>query len=136
MLYGMTTRFRCADPSQLWHLWDIFGIAHADMIGYWHPHPPITSTCDAVLVSTYMIHGNRSLIALASWEPERRTCALKIDYAALGLSPPHVRAYLPELNSLGQPGPEELELRASDGYQAVLTVAASDGGVIVLEKRA
>ena len=35
MLYGMTTRFRCADPQPVWRVWDAFGIETAEMIGYW-----------------------------------------------------------------------------------------------------
>ena len=45
MVYGMTTRFRCADPQPLWQLWDDFGIANATMHLDLHapPAPPISS---------------------------------------------------------------------------------------------
>ena len=41
MVYGMTTRFRCADPTPLWRLWDSFGMSAATMRGYWEAPPPV-----------------------------------------------------------------------------------------------
>ena len=42
MLYGMTTRFRCADPQPVWRVWDAFGIETAEMIGYWEVRRTLT----------------------------------------------------------------------------------------------
>ena len=136
MLYGMTTRFRCADPTPLWRLWDAFGIADARMIGYWEAGAPVRSTCDTVLVSAYVRRGNATLLALASWDHEPRTCALTIDYTALGFyhQPPRVRVTLPDLAPFGQPGPRELPLRAADRYHPVLSIEAQQGAIVLVER--
>ena len=71
MLYGMSSRlgwWAGADPRPIWKLWDDFGIAGADMIGYWDPGCPVRTDCKDVLATVYRRKG-RSLIALASWAP-------------------------------------------------------------------
>ena len=93
LVHGMTTRFRCADPSPLWRLYDSFGMAEAHMVGYWEPSTPIgIDGCPAVLGTSYVIHGRRTLVVLASWESggaldlrDAPTCRVEVDWAALGL---------------------------------------------------
>jgi len=136
MLYGMTTRFRCADPTPMWRLWDKFGMTQATMFGYWHPQAPVTSSCPDVLVTSYVRHGNSTMLAVASWDIEKRTCALKIDYAAIGLEPEHARVHAPDLSAFGQPGPFEIELHPSDGYAPVVAFDAGHGAVLIVERRA
>lgn len=100
MLYGMTSRLGWGgDPRSLWKLWDEFGIDQARMIGYWDPACPVTTGRDDVLATTYL-HGGagpRCLVALASWAPEAVACPLRVDWAALGMSPERATLYAPEI---------------------------------------
>ena len=87
MLYGMTTRFRCADPQPVWQVWDAFGIDSAEMVGYWEPasRRPVTVSCteggatptDAVLATVYVRRGNATLVSLASWASGVARCELQ-----------------------------------------------------------
>ena len=111
-------------------------MAHATMFGYWHPQAPVSSSCASVLVSSYVRPGNATMLAVASWEAEKRTCSLKIDYEAIGLHPAHARVYAPDLSEFGQPGPFEIELHPSDGYAPVVAFDAGHGGLLIVERRA
>ena len=89
MLYGMTTRFRCADPQPVWQVWDAFGIDSAEMVGYWEPAPrrPVSVRCteggatptEAVLATSYVRRGNATLVSLASWAPGVARCELRVE---------------------------------------------------------
>jgi hypothetical protein len=135
MVFGAATRFRGADPSPLWRLWDKFGMANASMVGYWEDHPVVSTLCERVLVTAYVRAGEATLLAIASWDPEDRTCALKLEWTDLGLEPAHVRAYAPDLASLGQPGPVEIPLDARDAHAPILRLQAQAGGLIIIERR-
>lgn len=87
MVYGMTARYYAgADPKHIWRLWDEFGIADAEMLGYWDPDCPVRTGRDDVLATVYRRPG-RSLIALASWSDALVECRLQVDWRALGLDP-------------------------------------------------
>lgn len=129
MLYGMTTRFRCADPSALWRLWDSFGIANATMAGYWEARPPVSSDHADVRVTTYARHGLAALVAVASWHPLPLSVALAFDWAALGLDGSHVRLTLPDVGhgqALARPqltdGGATARLDIAEGHGALLLV--------------
>ncbi len=89
MLFGMTNRLGWSpgsDPRGLWKLWDAFGIEQADMVGWWVHDTPIRTDRDDVLVTSYVRKGQKTLVALASWAPQKTSVKLAIDWKALGLS--------------------------------------------------
>lgn len=89
MVFGMTNRLGWSpgsDPRGLWKLWDGFGIEQADMIGWWVHDTPVKTGRDDVLATSYVRMGKKTLIALASWAPEKTDVKLAIDWKALGLS--------------------------------------------------
>jgi hypothetical protein len=97
MLYGMTNRLHWqGDPRAVWKVWDEFGIQDARMIGYWENDCPARAEHKDVLATVYQKPG-RSLLAVASWAPERATCKLAVDWAALGLDPKKASFYAPEI---------------------------------------
>jgi hypothetical protein len=50
MLYGMTGRLPyMADPRPMWKVWDDFGMAGSQMIGYWSPDCPVRTDSASVL---------------------------------------------------------------------------------------
>lgn len=98
MLFGSTGRPGCADPKPMWDFWDAFGIEASDMVGWWLEESPVTvigggdpfAGEDAVLATSYVIPGNRTLVALASWAATDVAVQLKVDWSALGLDPRQV----------------------------------------------
>ena len=125
---------RVSVRSPLWQLWDTFGMADADMIGYWDARAPVTTSCANVLVTSYVRRGNATLLALGSWETSRTSCELRIDYAAIGFpqSPPRVSAHLPELTALGQPGPVDVPLLKQSQYHPILDIEGGQGALLLL----
>ncbi|WP_266168934.1 glycoside hydrolase domain-containing protein [Dyella subtropica] len=98
MLFGMTNRLGWSpgsDPRGLWKLWDDFGIAKADMIGWWVHDTPVKTGRDDVLATSYVRKGQGTLIAIASWAPVKVDAKLSIDWKALGLDPHKVKLVAP-----------------------------------------
>ncbi|WP_201316493.1 glycoside hydrolase domain-containing protein, partial [Dyella sp. EPa41] len=89
MLFGMTNRLGWSpgsDPRGLWKLWDAFGIEQADMVGWWVHDTPIKTGRADVLATSYVRKGKKTLVALASWAPEKTSVKLAVDWKALGLA--------------------------------------------------
>ena len=100
MLYGMTTRLPWSgDPTPIWKLLDEFGVADAEMLGYWDKHCPVRTDCDGVLATVYR-RPDRSLVCLASWEKAAVDCRLSIDWRALGLDGGKASLHAPEIGGL------------------------------------
>ncbi len=128
MLFGMTNRLGWSpgsDPRGLWKLWDEFGIEQAEMIGWWVHDTPVKTNRDDILVTSYVRKGNKALIALASWAPEKVAVKLTIDWKALGLSPRKVMLVAPEVTGF-QP---QASFRPGD----VITVEPGKGWLIVVQ---
>lgn len=83
MLYGMTGAGNKATPG-IWKLWDEFGIADAEMIGYWSDNCPVRTDNPHILATVYKKKG-QSLVAIASW-CGTTNIQLSIDYGALGIN--------------------------------------------------
>lgn len=88
MVFGMTSRLGWSpqsDPRPLWKLWDAFGITQSEMVGWWVHDAPVKTGRDDVLATSYVRRGDKVLVALASWAPQKTTVKLAIDWKALGL---------------------------------------------------
>jgi hypothetical protein len=98
MLFGMTARLPWAnsDPRPVWKLWDEFGIGEARMIGWWESDCPIRTGRADVLATAYVKPG-KTLVALASWAPEKTEVRLQVDWKALGLDASKARLVAPEV---------------------------------------
>ena len=87
MVFGMTSRLPWAgDPRPLWKVWDDFGIAESEMIGWWAESGPVR-TGNANVLATVCVRRGAVLIALASWAKEPADVRLAIDWKKLGLDP-------------------------------------------------
>ncbi len=89
MIYGMTNRMPWsdhADPRPLWSLWNEFGIAGAEMIGYWSGHCPVTTTNGKVLATVYKKH-KAALVSIASWDDNDTRVSLRINWEKLDIDP-------------------------------------------------
>ncbi len=93
MLWGMTNRLpwsEDADPRPIWQAWDRFDMQGSQMIGYWVPDAPVTTSDPRVLATSYVQEG-RTLVAIASWAESEIEIELDIDWQRLGLDPETVR---------------------------------------------
>ncbi|ULU24260.1 hypothetical protein DYST_01173 [Dyella terrae] len=100
MLFGMTSRLgwsEGSDPRGLWKVWDAFGIEQADMVGWWVHDTPVKTNRDDVLATSYVRKGKKTLIAVASWAPQKVDIKLMVDWKALGLSPTRVTLTAPQV---------------------------------------
>lgn len=84
MIYGLTGRI--GGRENIWKLWDDFGIAEAEMLGYWNRQCPARTNCADVPVTVFR-KPDRSLIILASWSRKPETVTMEVDWQALGLRP-------------------------------------------------
>ncbi len=94
MVFGMTSRLPWAgDPRPLWKVWDEFGIAESEMVGWWVEANPVKTGTPEVLATAYIKRGDGKsarpsvLVALASWAKEPVDVRLAIDWKQLGLDP-------------------------------------------------
>ena len=99
MLYGMTGRSPRVNNGPLWKLWDSFGMAGSEMIGYWVKDNPVKTGSDKTLATIYRRTGERTLISIATWEDSDATVSLSIDWNALGLDPSKVTLHAPEIEN-------------------------------------
>ncbi|NOZ22557.1 MAG: hypothetical protein GXP25_15855 [Planctomycetes bacterium] len=122
MIYGLTGRIK--GREYIWKLWDDFGIADAEMLGYWNAKCPVKTDSKDVLATVYRKKG-KSLIALATWSRKAETVKLQIDWQALGLDPKTVRLRAPEIKGLQKPR----EFRVGEA----LTIPPAGGWMLIAE---
>jgi len=103
MLFGMTVRLpwtsegNTADPRPVWKFWDEFGIADAEMIGFWDDSPVqlispdkrdekgrVSNRTKEVQVTVYKKQ-NEVLLALGNFGDKMHKVTLEIDWEDLGL---------------------------------------------------
>ena len=61
MLYGMTAREPMESvPSQLWKVWDAFGIKDSRMMGYWVSYNPVKTGRNDILATSFVKDGKVS----------------------------------------------------------------------------
>jgi tetratricopeptide (TPR) repeat protein len=97
MVFGMTGRLPWSgDPRSMWKAWDEFGIADAKMIGFWVPGGPVKTSRPDVLATAYVRDG-KTMIAVASWAPEKVDVRLMLDVKALALDGGPLRMSAPEI---------------------------------------
>jgi len=97
MVFGMTGRLPWSgDPRSMWKAWDEFGISDAKMIGFWVPGSPV-KTNRADVLATAFVRDGKTMIAVASWAPERVDVRLVLDVKALGLDGGPLRILAPEI---------------------------------------
>ncbi|WP_430390517.1 glycoside hydrolase domain-containing protein [Dyella sp. 20L07] len=128
MLFGMTNRLGWSpgsDPRGLWKLWDSFGIEQADMIGWWVHDTPVKTGRDDVLVTSYVRQGKKTLLAIASWAPQKVDVTLSINWKALGLAPGKVTLLAPAIDGF-QP-------QAQFNVDKTISVEPGKGWLIVVE---
>jgi len=98
LVFGMTNRLPWSgrSPDGIWKVWDEFGMAGSEMIGYWITDNPVKPDRPDILATIYKKNG-KALIAAASWAKEPASVDLRIDWQALGLDPAKGSIRAPEI---------------------------------------
>ncbi len=102
MIYGMTARLPwntegvICNPKDVWKIWDSFGIADSKMIGYWDSACPVKTNNPQVLATAYVRDG-KTLVSIASWDTQKCSVNLIMNWKALGLDPSKVKLRAPEI---------------------------------------
>jgi tetratricopeptide (TPR) repeat protein len=126
MVYGMSARMpRETLVARLWQVWDDFGMADSNMIGYWTPSCPIKTNHDKVLATAY-VKANKTLIALASWAEEPVQCRLDINWDALDLDVKRARLIAPPI--------EDFQPSAEFSVSDALAVEPGRGWLLILRQ--
>jgi hypothetical protein len=103
MVFGVSQRYGWCpkskvNPSALWRWWDEFDIAGAEMIGFWQDTCPAHTDNASVKATTYVHHGKRVAIAVASWAEEKVDVKINLDWDAVGLDPKNVTVTVPAID--------------------------------------
>lgn len=97
MLYGMTAREPMESvPSQLWKVWDTFGIKDSRMMGYWVSYNPVKTGRNDILATSFVKDG-KVMIAIASWAKKDSDIKLQIDWEKLGIDADKARLTAPDI---------------------------------------
>ncbi|MHB8053860.1 MAG: glycoside hydrolase domain-containing protein [Candidatus Aminicenantales bacterium] len=101
MVFGMTNRLPWSgrSPEGIWKVWDDFGMAGSEMIGYWMKINPVRTDSPDVLATVYRKKG-KAMIAAASWAKTPVSVDFRIEWKALGLDPAKVKFRAPEISGI------------------------------------
>ncbi len=124
MQYGMTVRYpwftegvNC-DPRAVWRIWDEFGIADADVLGFWENNPAVTTSDEAVKVTVYR-KPDQALFSVGNYSDEVKTVRLNLDWEQLGLESGKVKLVAPEIPGFQSAGEwavsDEISVRPRKG---------------------
>ena len=86
LVHGCTGRLGWqGNPRPVWKLWDDFGVAGSEFIGWWAGAACPVQTGDPLVKAAVWKKAGRTLIAVANFAKEPRHVMLDIDRLALGL---------------------------------------------------
>ncbi len=132
MVYGMTNRYGWTtydifcDPTNIWKLWDSFGIGESKMVGYWEDKPVVTTSNKDVLATAYL-RNKKMLVSIASWAKNTTEIKLNIDFNLAGLNPDKIKITAPVIKDF-QPG-KEFRLNET------ITVEPAKGWLLIIEEK-
>lgn len=88
MLYAMNNRYgwHYKNATQMYKIWDDFGIADSRMLGYWHSKNPVKTNNTNVLATVYL-KKNEALLCLYNFSDKTERFYIHIDNNMLGFKP-------------------------------------------------
>ena len=88
MLYAMNNRFgwNYRNATQMYKIWDDFGIEESRMLGYWHSKNPV-KTDNSNVLSTVYLKENEALVCLYNFSDKSEKLYMGIDEKLLGFKP-------------------------------------------------
>ncbi len=132
MVYGITSRYGWTtdrvfcDPTNIWKVWDEFGIADSKMVGYWEKQPAVATSNKDVLATAYL-KNKKMLVSIASWAKEKTNVNLTIDFNRAGLSPDNIKITAPAIKDF-QP---EREFKLNES----IPIEPTKGWLLIIETR-
>ena len=97
LTFGMTGRLGWGgSPQTVWKLWDDFGVAGSEFIGWWDASSPVKASAPECRATIWKKNG-KTLIALGNFSDKPVRTALVLDFAALGLDAKKAHLYAPEM---------------------------------------
>lgn len=87
MLYGMNNRYgwHYKNATDMYKIWDDFGITESRMLGYWHSENPV-KTDNANVLTTVYLKENEALICAYNFADNAESFSLDINSDLLGFS--------------------------------------------------
>lgn len=126
LIYGMTTRvYGEYNPSEIWRVFDEFGIAESEMLGYWVDRSPI-KTNTLGIKSTVYVKEDKVMIVLASWSDQDLDVNLYFDWEKLGLDSNNSVIFSPSIEGMQETKVFDLDSAVRVG---------KDSGLILILKR-
>ncbi len=127
MVYGTTGRHSYSkyNPAPIWALWRSFGIAEAEMIGYWSEQPAVLTGSDDIKATAFVKKGEKVLIALGNFSHEEQACQLSIDWTALGLDATSARVHMPAI--------EDFQTAKEVDLTKPISITGQEGVILLLE---
>ena len=127
LVYGMTTRvYGNFNPEAIWKVFDDFGIAEAEMLGYWVDQSPIKTNHPGIKNTIYQ-RSDKVLISMGSWSDENENVELNIDWDKLGFTKEEAILRSPVIEPLQGEQVYDLNKR--------IRVPENQGLILILEKR-
>ena len=97
LTFGMTGRLGWGGaPQPVWKLWDEFGVAGSEFIGWWDAASPVKASAPECRATVWRQKG-KTLIAVGNFGDKPVRTTLAIDFTALGLDPKKAHLYAPEM---------------------------------------
>lgn len=125
MVYGMSERiYGNSNPSEIWKLWDDFGIQGSKMLGYWSKRCPVKTGETDVKATAYVKDG-KTLIAIGNWGGDK-SITLDIDWDAIGLDKNKAIVKAPLIR-----GVQEEQLFPANGS---LKIGAERGMILIINE--
>lgn len=126
MVYGMSSRLAWGgcDPTNIWKLWDYFGISGSKYVGYWDAANPAKTDNKDVLASAYL-KKDKVMIALGNWTDTEQKVSLDLDWEKLGMDVAKAKIEIPEIDRLQGEGVADVKH---------LTIPASSGLILIISQ--
>jgi hypothetical protein len=103
LVFGTTGRLGWGgNPSEVWKLWDDFGVQNSEFTGWWAADEcPVQSPDPAVKASVWK-KPEATMVAVANFSSESKPASLAINWKALGLDPAKAKLFFPALTQMRQ----------------------------------
>jgi len=126
MVYGMSSRLAWGgcDPSNIWKLWDYFGISGSKYVGYWDAANPVKTDNKDVLASAYF-KKDKVMIAMGNWTDKEQKVSLELDWRKLGMDSARAKIEIPQIENLQGEGVVDIKH---------LTIPASKGLILIISQ--
>ncbi|HET6559004.1 MAG TPA: glycoside hydrolase domain-containing protein [Prolixibacteraceae bacterium] len=126
MVYGMSSRLAWVgcDPTNIWKLWDYFGISGSTYAGYWDAANPAKTDNKDVLASAYL-KKDKVMIALGNWTDKEKKVSLELDWKKLGMDSAKAKIVIPQIENLQGEGVADIKN---------LIIPASKGLILIISQ--